>query len=100
MGFLLSAYMTEYDGELTRLVEQVNRSARESKADEIKLLDQFLTLAAQRRASDLLLVANSPAILRVNGALTAGIGQSLSPAAVSYTHLDVYKRQGLKAVAK
>ncbi|MGA2634017.1 MAG: PilT/PilU family type 4a pilus ATPase [Terracidiphilus sp.] len=72
--------MTEYDGELTRLVEQVNRSARESKADEIKLLDQFLTLAAQRRASDLLLVANSPAILRVNGALTAGIGQSLSPA--------------------
>ncbi len=80
MGFLLSAYMTEYDGELTRLVEQVNRSARESKADEIKLLDQFLTLAAQRRASDLLLVANSPAILRVNGALTAGIGQSLSPA--------------------
>jgi twitching motility protein PilT len=80
LGFLLSAYMTEYDGELTRLVEQVNRSARESKADEIKLLDQFLTLAAQRRASDLLLVANSPAILRVNGALTAGIGQSLSPA--------------------
>ena len=80
MGFLLSAYMTEYDGELTRLVEHVNRSARESKADEIKLLDQFLTLAAQRRASDLLLVANSPAILRVNGALTAGIGQSLSPA--------------------
>ncbi len=78
--FLLSTYMTEYDGELTRLVEQVNRSARESKADEIKLLDQFLALAVQRRASDLLLVANSPAILRVNGALTAGIGQSLSPA--------------------
>jgi hypothetical protein len=30
--------MSEYDGELTRLVEQVNRSAKESKADEIKLL--------------------------------------------------------------
>jgi twitching motility protein PilT len=72
--------MTEYDGELTRLVEQVNRSAKESKADEIKLLDQYLTLAVQRRASDILLVANSPAILRVNGALTGGIGQSLSPA--------------------
>jgi twitching motility protein PilT len=72
--------MAEYDGELTRLVEQVNRSARESKADDINLLDHFLTVAVQRRASDLLLVANSPAILRVNGALTGEIGQSLSPA--------------------
>lgn len=70
--------MAEYDGELTRLVEQVNRSARVSKADEIKLLDHFLTVAVQRRASDLLLIANSPAILRVNGALTGEIGQSLS----------------------
>ncbi len=72
--------MAEYDGELTRLVEQVNRSAKESKADEIKLLDRFLTVAVQRRASDLLLVANSPAILRVNGALSGEIGQSLSSA--------------------
>ncbi len=72
--------MTEYDGELTRLVEQVNRSAKESKAYETKLLDQFLTVAVQRRASDLLLLANSPAVLRVNGALTGGIGQILSPA--------------------
>jgi twitching motility protein PilT len=72
--------MAEYDGELTRLVEQVNRSARESKADETKLLDQFLTAAVQRRASDLLLVANSPAVLRVNGALSGGMGQSLSSA--------------------
>jgi len=72
--------MAEYDGELTRLVEQVNRSARESKTDEINLLDHFLTFAVQRRASDLLLVANSPAILRVNGALTGEIGQCLSPA--------------------
>jgi twitching motility protein PilT len=72
--------MAEYDGELSRLVEQVNRSAKESKADETKPLDRFLTVAVQRRASDLLLVANSPAILRVNGALTGEIGQSLSPA--------------------
>jgi twitching motility protein PilT len=79
-GVLLSGPMAEYDGELTRLVEQVNRSAKESKADEIKLLDQFLTIAVQRRVSDLLFVANSPAVLRVNGALTGGVGQSLSPA--------------------
>jgi twitching motility protein PilT len=74
--------MAEYDGELTRLVEQVNRSAKESKADEVKLLDQFLTIAVQRGASDILLIAHSPAVLRVNGALTGGIGQNLSPAEV------------------
>ena len=72
--------MSEYDGELTRLVEQVNRAAKESQADEIKLLDQFLTVAIERRASDLLFVANSPVVLRVNGALTGGFGQNLSPA--------------------
>jgi Tfp pilus assembly ATPase PilU len=72
--------MSEYDGELPRLVEQVNRSAKESKADDVKLLDRFLTVATERRASDLLLVGNSPAVLRVNGSLTRGIGPSLSPA--------------------
>lgn len=71
--------MAQYDGELTRLVEQVNRSAKGPIADESKLLDQFLTLAVERRASDLLFVANSPAILRVNGVLAGGIGQTLSP---------------------
>lgn len=71
--------MAQYDSELTRLVEQVNRSAKGPIADEAKLLDQFLTLAVERRASDLLFVANSPAILGVNGTLTAGIGHSLSP---------------------
>ena len=83
--------MAEYDGELTRLVEQVNRAAKESKADELKLLDQFLTAAIERGASDLLLVANSSAILRVNGALTGGIGASLSPdgtAQHSAAHID------------
>jgi twitching motility protein PilT len=72
--------MNEYDGELTRLVEQVNRSVKESKADDIRVLDKFLTLATEHRASDLLLVANSPAVVRVNGALSGGIGPSLSPA--------------------
>lgn len=72
--------MSEYDGELTRLVDQLNRSASGPKADESRPLDQFLTDAVQRHASDLLLVAGSPAILRVNGALTPGIGQVLSAA--------------------
>lgn len=72
--------MAEYDSELTRLVEQVNRSAKESKVDDGRLLDQFLAIAVQRQASDLLLVSDSPAILRVNGALAAGFGQTLSSA--------------------
>jgi len=72
--------MSEYEGELTRLVEQLNRSAAGPRLDESKLLDQFLDVAVQRHASDLLLVAGSAAILRVNGALTAGIGQVLSAA--------------------
>jgi twitching motility protein PilT len=70
----------EYDSELTRLVEQVNRSVKEPRADESRLLDQFLSIAVQRQASDMLLVAGSPVILRVNGALTAGVGQTLSAA--------------------
>lgn len=81
--------MSEYDGELTRLVEQVNRSAKESKSDEIKLLDQFLGVAIERRASDLLFVANSPAVLRVNGALTAGFGQTLSAAEIRSILLSI-----------
>lgn len=72
--------MAEYEGELTSLVEKLNRSAKEPKADESNPLDQFLAVAVQRHASDLLLVAGSPAILRVNGALAAEIGQTLSPA--------------------
>lgn len=75
--------MAEYNNELTRLVEQVNRSAREPKANESELLDQFLTIAVQRQASDILLVAGSPAILRVNGVLAAEVGQTLSAAELS-----------------
>src|SRR5215831_11940328 len=85
--------MSEYDGELTRLVEQVNRSAKEAKADEIKLLDPFLSVAIERRASDLLLVANSPAVLRVNGVLTAGFGQTLSPAELRSILLPILTAQ-------
>lgn len=72
--------MAEYDSELTRLVEQINRSAKEPKADEGTLLDRFLMVAVRRQASDLLLVADSAPILRVNGALNADIGQILSAA--------------------
>jgi len=72
--------MGEYEGELTRLVDELNRSARRERTEEKGLLDQLLSAAVQRHASDLLLVAASPVVLRVNGALTPGVGRVLSDA--------------------
>lgn len=71
--------MGEYEGELNRLVYELNRSARRERTEEEKgLLDQLLSTAVQRGASDLLLVAGSPAVLRIHGALAPGIGRVLS----------------------
>ncbi len=61
--------MSEYENELSRLVDQLNRSAVASKSSEKKSLDQLLLVASRRNASDVILVAGSPATLRVNGAL-------------------------------
>ena len=72
--------MGEYEGELSRLVDELNRSARRERTEEKGLLDQLLSAAVQRNASDLLLVAGSAVVLRVNGALTPGIGRVLSDA--------------------
>ena len=70
--------MTEYEGELSRLVDELNRSARRERSDEKTLLEQLLSAAVQRGASDMLLVAGSPVVLRINGALTPGVGRVLS----------------------
>jgi twitching motility protein PilT len=70
--------MGQYEGELTRLVDELNRSARREKTDEKTLLDQLLETAVQRKASDVLLVSGSPVVLRVNGALTTGVGRVMS----------------------
>ena len=72
--------MGEYEGELSRLVDELNRSAKRERSDEKAVLDQMLSAAVQRHASDLLLVAGSPVVLRVNGGLTPGIGRPMSDA--------------------
>ena len=72
--------MGEYEGELNRLVDELNRSARRERTDDKTVLDQLLGVAVQRNASDLLLVAGSAVILRVNGALTPGVGRVMSDA--------------------
>jgi twitching motility protein PilT len=61
--------MSEYGNELTRLVDQLNRSASHAKSSEKRSLDQLLAVAIRRNASDVILVAGSPVTMRVNGAL-------------------------------
>jgi twitching motility protein PilT len=72
--------MVEHQSELAKLVDQLNRSAATSaRSSEKRSLDQLLAFASQRHASDIILVAGSPATLRINGALTPDAGQPLSP---------------------
>ncbi len=70
--------MDEHENELSRLVDELNRSASASKSGEKRSIDQLLSAAVASHASDILLVAGSPATLRVNGALSADSGPALS----------------------
>jgi twitching motility protein PilT len=70
--------MVESQNELSKLVDQLNRSATAAKSTEKRSLDQLLAIAFQRGASDIILVAGSPVTLRVNGSLTPEAGPPLS----------------------
>jgi twitching motility protein PilT len=104
--------MSAYESELSRLVDELNRSAPAHKSaqraamerpapdgasiersatdrpssDRFSLdrfpldrssIDQLLNFASQRFASDLILVAGSPAAFRINGALSLAPGRPL-----------------------
>jgi len=76
--------MGDYDSELSRIVEELNRAAPSQKAGGAApgasaSLDQLLEFAARRNASDILLVAGAAPVLRVNGALAGGAGAALEP---------------------
>lgn len=76
--------MGEYDTELSRIVAELNRAAPSQKPAAAMpvaggSLDQLLDNAARRNASDILLVAGAPPVLRINGALAPGTGASLEP---------------------
>jgi twitching motility protein PilT len=70
--------MGEYESELSKIVDQLNRSANSGRLNEKRSIDQLLAIAFRRNASDVILVAGSPVTLRVNGALTPDAGPSLS----------------------
>ena len=70
--------MNEYDSELSKIVAELNRAApsqqkstplRGSGSGATPSLDQLLATAASRNASDVLVIAGAPPVLRVNGAL-------------------------------
>jgi len=76
--------LAEYDRELSKIVAELNRAAPSQKSAErlpptTASLDELLGFASRRNASDILLIAGAPAILRVNGALTGGSGTPLDP---------------------
>jgi twitching motility protein PilT len=68
--------MSEYDNELSKIVAELNRAAPSQKVAAARTgqstasLDQLLHAAAARGASDVLLIAGAPAMLRVTGNLT------------------------------
>src|SRR5580704_12571453 len=72
--------MSAFGSELSRLVDELNRSSKAAPASSGSLsIDRLLTLAGQRGASDIVLVAGSAVALRVKGSLTPAAGKPLSP---------------------
>jgi twitching motility protein PilT len=74
--------MDEHENELSRLVDQLNRSATVAKSGEKRSIDQVLAAAVHSNASDIILVAGSPVTLRVNGDLIADPAPPLSAEAI------------------
>jgi twitching motility protein PilT len=73
--------MGDYDSELSKIVAELNRAApSQQKAAAVRVpqstasLDHLLGIAAGRNASDVILIAGAPAILRVNGTLVPASG--------------------------
>src|SRR5579872_986726 len=76
--------MGDYDSELSKIVAELNRAApSQQKAASVRApqstasLDHLLGIAAGRNASDVILIAGAPAILRVNGLLLPASGPPL-----------------------
>src|ERR1700722_20124248 len=71
--------MSVYESDLSRLVDELNRSTAGAKVDERTSLDGLLQLGVKQNASDIILVAGSAITLRVNGSLVPATGKVLSP---------------------
>src|SRR5215472_12790659 len=80
MSEKISRVMDDYDHELSKIVAELNRAAPSQKQAAARTggstasLEQLLAVAANRAASDVLLIAGAPPMLRVTGNLTQGPG--------------------------
>jgi twitching motility protein PilT len=73
--------MGDYDSELSKIVAELNRAAPSQQKSTVvrgpqstASLDHLLGIAVGRNASDVILMAGAPAILRVNGTLLPASG--------------------------
>src|ERR1700704_3194484 len=77
--------MGEYDHELSKIVAELTGGARSQKHAAARTpqstpsLDQLLHAAAARNASDVLLIAGAPVMLRITGNLAPAAGTVLDP---------------------
>ena len=78
--------MPAYENDLSQLVYELNQLAPGVKGAKpaaldtsVSMLDPLLATAAERKASDVILVAGAAVTLRVNGSLAAATGKVLSP---------------------
>ena len=75
--------MGDYDNELSKIVAELNRAAPSQKSAAVRSpqstasLEHVLHIAANRNASDVLLIAGAPATLRIAGNLAAAPGPVL-----------------------
>ncbi|MDX2151659.1 MAG: PilT/PilU family type 4a pilus ATPase [Bryobacteraceae bacterium] len=77
--------MSEYDRDLARIVEELNRAApgggpgrgEKQSPPSFESLDRVLHQALRQNASDILLVAGTGLVFRVNGELTQSAGTPL-----------------------
>ncbi len=70
--------MAAYGSELSRLVDELNRSTTATRTGENASIDRLLAVAVHRGASDVILVSGSAIALRVRGSLTSAAGKPLS----------------------
>jgi twitching motility protein PilT len=98
--------MNEYDNELSKIVAELNRAAPSQKYAAARTgqatpsLDQLLHSAAGRGASDVLLIAGAPAMLRVTGNLTPGAGAVLEAEDVRSLVLPLLEPSQLEELQK
>ncbi len=98
--------MSDYDTELSRIVEQLNRAAPSQKSGTARApqstasLDKLLELAARRDASDVVLIAGAPPILRVAGALAQAAAEPLEADDVRSLTLPLLEEWQLEELQK